>query len=423
MIAIDGFIQPNKGRIRSVTMKGTELREYTQVVRIYESILKPYLTATLVMLDNNNLLQNMNIVGGEEVVMTFDSPPNDRVYTQTMNLMSMKGRQSPGSLKSQIYEVTLIGKTYFQDKAALVQKHFGQITGTAAIQQIWNEYLNGDRPLSVKVPSDGFLGKDNDTSTIENLKPFAAINQIKKYLYYGSYKTGVPLLYRDRDAVNLTPLQFLYDSLSSQQTFYQKETWGANFFDPLIYNAIIVAHTDVDTEEGGGRSAIQDTAATINQSQIVFDHFKGTIAAFKPVAKIAAGFGGKGVGDLLSGNLFGLTPGSVGGSPNVQVTQSNRWQRTSAPDNKTMTERRYSAEAREGPQLKIKVPMQTGIDVTVGKGVTCYLMPPSGDLVEASSAYDLSGLWLCKELVHEIYGDFREVQATTTMHLMRGGLG
>lgn len=424
------FISPCKARLRSCFLKGVDIQQYVHCLRVYENLNKPYLTAHLTILDNNNLFENLGIVGSEECSFTFDSPPNNKIYSQSVNLLSIKGHQSPNNLKTQIYEIDLIGKTFFQDKANLVQKSFGQMTGTDAISWVWSNFLNGDKSLKVLMNSIGMIGKQNDPSTIENLKPFAAIEQLKKYLTFSQYKTGVPMLFRDAQAVNLAPLQYLYDNMASQEFFLQKETWGGNFFDPLIYNSIIAAHPEIDSDTSeGGRSNVQDIAATVNQSQVVFDMFSGTLSTFKKGAQIGAGtFGsGKSIGQLISSipsNLLSLGAGSLGGAPNIQVTQSNRWNRASAPDTKTMAERRYAAEAKGGPQLRIKVPMQSGINVTIGKGITAQLLPPTGDLTNANIfAYGMTGKWLVKELLHEVFTDDREVQATTSMALMRGGLG
>lgn len=425
-----GFIQPCKARVRSCFLKGVDLTQYTHCVRIYETLLKPYLTAHLTIIDNNNLIENMNIVGGEECQVTFDAPPNNQViYNATVYVLSLKGQQSPNNLKTQIYEIDFVGPQYFQDKGNLVQKGFGQQTGTAAIASIWGQFMTGG--LNIPVPSIGMIGKQNDPSTIDNKKPFAAIDQIKKMLTFGAYKTGTPLLYHDNKQPNLVPLEHLFATLSSQQLYIQKETWGANFFDNSIYNAIIAAQAQVDAADGekstGGRSSMMDIAGALNQGQVVFDMFNGTISKFAQAAKVAGGqFSGSSVGSIaggIAGNIFQLGAGGLGGAPNIQTTHSNRWDRGSAPDTKTMAERLYSAEARGGPQLQIKVPLQTGLFSTVGKGVTVQLIPPFGDLTNGNPfSSQMSGDWLVKDLVHEVYTDNREVQGTTAMQLMRGGL-
>jgi hypothetical protein len=423
------YIQPCKGRILSCFLEGTDLQQYVNKISVYESLTKSFLTARIRIIDNNNLMENLNVVGGEQMTFAFDSPPNDRRYEQKMHILDMKGSPAD-NLKSIIYDIDLIGKTYFQDKANLVQDSHKNTTGTAAISKIWNQYLNADQ-LKILLESTGMIGTQDHPTTTDNEKPLSAIYKLMKLLTFGSVQTGNPLLFRDRENVNLAPLQYLYDTLSAQETYIQKETWGANFFDPLIYNAIIHADSEVNPTdgEGGGRSALQDIAATKTQGQIVFDMYNGTLAVNKRAGSISSpGFGsGKSIGSLVSsiaGGVLSASAGSLGGSPNIQATHSKRWPRATAPDTKTMAEKLYSAEARGGPMLRLKVPLQTGINATVGKGVKCQLVPPIGDLTNANMySYGLSGNWLAKEVCHEVYADDREVQATTSMLLMRGGLG
>lgn len=419
------FTQPAKGRLRQFTLAGVDLTGYVQCVQVYESLLKPYLTAHITIIDNNNVIENLQIVGGEPSTILFDSPPNNQVtYSCTLYVLSLSGQQSPNNLKTQIYELDLIGMVYFQDKANLVQKGFGQQTGTDAIASIWKQYLGGDA-LNILQSSLGFIGSQNDPSTIENQKPFAAIDQIKKMLVFPG-NTSLPMLFRNNKSVNLASLPYLFSSMSPTQQYIQKETWGANFFDPMIYNAIISAHTMVTEVDGtqatGGRSSLTNIVEALNQGQVAFDMFTGTIAKnLSAISASASSMSGTSIGSLING--LGMASGGLGGRPNIQATHSNRWDNATAPFNKTIQEAVDAATINNGPMLQIKVPLQTGLFATVGSGVGVQLVPPFGDLTNGNAyTSQLSGNWLVKNLVHEVYCDDREVTGTTSMELVRGGL-
>ena len=95
-----------------------------------------------------------------------------------MAVLNLEGHQAPTNLKVQIYEIDLIGSTYFQDKANIVQSAHDS-SGTSAIQQIWGRYLNSDS-LQIISSSNEQLGKSDNKSQIQHIKPFAAIDKLRQ---------------------------------------------------------------------------------------------------------------------------------------------------------------------------------------------------------------------------------------------------
>jgi hypothetical protein len=85
-----------------------------------------------------------------------------------------------------------------------------------------------------------------------------------------------------------------------------------------------------------------------------------------------------------------------------------------------MSEQGQAAEAKNGPQLKIKVPLQSGLLATVGKGVSVSLIGAVGDNFTSYAQNPMSGVWLVKDIAHELWTDKREVNGTTVMQLIRG---
>jgi len=402
------FIKPTDGRLRLCTVKGFPITGFVQCVRVYETLCKPYLTAQLIIIDNDNLIDNLAIKGMDEVFFSFDSPPNTDVYEQTMYVLQMSAHQSPTNIKTQIYEMDLIGFAYFNDKGNLVQRSIGQEAGTAVIGDIWESYLaQKDADISIPVQSDGFIGSETEKSSLDHMKPFAAIDKVRKYLKFDSPS----IFYRDRYIANLVPFSYLFSNQGSQQTYIQKETWGINFFDPNIYQAIIVAEADVDKNfngEGlGGAGGAKDIAKTAQQGISVFNEIFGILSKHQPMQSIGGALGG----------LASSISSKLGGSPNIMATNPFRFMPGTAPDTKAMNDQQYAAESKNGPQLKIKVPLQTGLFATVGKGITAKLLPSSGDFF--GGVNNLSGWWLVKDICHELYTDKRDVKATTTMQCIR----
>lgn len=384
------YIEPTKTELLNFYISGADLKQYTYTLRVYESICKPYITAQAILVDNNNIVENLNIKGGELATFRFTSYPNSRVYQQTLSILSITGKQNPNNIKSIIYTFELIGPIYFQDRESLVQEGFIHQTGTQAIQKIFGKYLSKDT-LSVLEQSQGMLG-DQEGYTVSNMKPFAAIDDIRKYLLFGG-RTGNSLFFRDRDNVKLASLEFLFANMGSQEYYEQRETWAAVFNEPLIYHAIIAAHIEAG-RYNVGRAGGGESQAMEKQGKAVFDMFEGIMQ----------------VADYIKG----------GAAPNQQIANSYRNPRATAPDQKTMSEVRFSSKVRSGHQLLVKVPMQTGINSTIGKGITVTLMPPSGDDLNANPYnYSFSGAWLVTDICHELQTDGKQMAGTTTLQCLR----
>jgi hypothetical protein len=409
-------IQPTKSRIRSCTINGVDFRNHINQARIYETISKPYLTANLTIIDNNNLIDNMQIKG-TPVSISFDAG-DGLVYDAELYVLKHHGEKSSQSLRSTIYTIDCIGEEYFQDKKALVQQSFKHITGTQAIQKLHSEFI-GSSALRILAQSIGPLSLQ--PYTISSVKPFTAISDIRKRLLYPQYPTGLTLYYRDRDSHVLGPLEALFDQLSAQQTFYQEATWGKNWFDVVrAQNAIINAASLSDENDEAGRGSLKDIADKQYQEKKVFDWRTKSLKINKKANKINPG---KLVGALedFSSLLQGL-PGGHGGKPNYMTMDGSHLPVQQDHSQKTEEEQLYRALIKNGPRINVEVPCQSGFQCTVGKGVYLNLLPPIGDVDDIGPNL-VSGLYLVSDLVHVLASDDRQMTGKTIMTCARGGLG
>lgn len=404
------FIQPTKCRIRSFVVNGVNLTTHLNKISVYESIFKPYLQATAVVLDKNNLLVNMNLQGGEFCSVSFDS--GGYVYSANYMLFAVHGEKSTSSLRVQSYNMQMIGPSYFKDRAETVQQSFQHIPATSAISQIHSQYIG--EGLRILMPSIGPISQQS--YIVSGKKPFTAINDIAKRCVYPGAKSGNTLYFRDRDSFVLAPLEQLFNTMGSQQTFIQKSTWGAHWQDiALATHAIIAARAEVDYNKNGSAGA-RDASKAKRQSKKVFDWRTKKKMIDKGVSDISAGnFAGAAA---LAGSFFGSLAGQ-GGIANYMTMDGANLPAATDPSAKTEEEQLYSALFRNGPMLTIKVPINSGIDVTVGKGITANLIPPIGDTNAGRS--HVGGRMLVTDLCHEIYADSKMMNGTTTMQAAKGG--
>lgn len=406
------FTQPTKGRIRSLQLAGIDLTLHVNKLEVYESISKPYITAKLTVIDNANLLENSQIVENDPCSFAFDGVTT-RIYEQTLRVLSVNGQTSSQNIRSQIYQIELIGEEYYSDKGNLVQKSFKDLPGTQAIKRLHQEYVGN----TLRVLADSLGPISREGYIISSKKPFTAIDDIRQRLTYGQVKSGNTLYFRDRDSSVLAPLELLFQQMGSQETFIQTSTVGKNWYDiATAENVIIAALATVDYNKSAGRMSGAGKAATSSQEKTVFD-IQQKRAVVQNIAKSIT------PGQVI-GTVTGLITGKAGrhgGLANYMITDNAHLPLQIDPSMKTEAERLYREIAKSGPVITIKVPIQSGINCTVGKGATLNLLPPMGDVQKMTS--DVSGQYLITDLCHSLAADDRMMNATTTMQCMRGGRG
>lgn len=405
---------PTKVRLRKCTIKGTDFRYLVNNITVYESMCKPYITAKITVVDNNNAVNTLQLRGGEKVSFAFDG--GGRVYEMDTYILSLTGETSTQNLRTQIYQISVASESYFKDRANLVQKSFVNMPGTAAVQQIHETYVGGDAPLNILMPSLGLIAKDTIGSYITaNVKPFKAIEDIAKKLTYGAYKTGSTVYFRNRDEYVFGPLEHIFNTLSPVESFIQKNTWGADWKDIFnSYNAIIAASAVVN-EDQVGRGGSQAISAAMNQAHTIYDHKLKKTVIQKMGSQISAGAA------LGNAMLSGMKNWSKkhGGIVNVLQMDSSRNELSTDAAMNAPQEKLFQAMVKDSPNYIIKVPIQTGINCTVGRGVNAKLLAPHGD--QNTGRTTVGGLMLVADLMHECYFDDRLVQATTTMRCVSGG--
>lgn len=401
------YITPTNCRILGCTIAGTDITSLLRMTTIHESVCKPYITGGLTLIDSTNLVDNLNLQGGEAVSITFDSPPQSKQYSQTLYLHSVEDeRPAQGqNHKALQYTFNLIGPEFYQDASNLVATSHQNQTVSSAIQQIWGQYIG--TPLNILSSTIGMIGQKSPYIA-HNMKPLTAIEQLRKAAVFGSSNSGNSLLYRNAQSAVLASLQDLLNGAGGGgNTFIQKDTWGVRFDDPQAYFQIIEAAALIDPKLKSGRFGTQDTAAAAVQGQQVFDVFKGVPVVNQIATQVMGGL-----------SNFQAAAGSLGGSLNNQTTNSSIFDPSSAPFTKTIAEKALSAATKDRPQITVKVPLQSGITVTVGNQANYQLLPVTSN-VTIPSVNPLSGNWLVAHLTHNLVTTANKVSGTTTMQSIK----
>ena len=343
--------QPTKVALRACKVKGVDISKHTQAISVFETMCKPYITAKLTILDNNNIINNLQLRGGEKVSFAIDAGFG-RIYESLQYVLSVDGESTPGNPRSATYTISTATEAYFNDKASMVQKSDVNITATKAAEQIHKEFISGDAPLNVLIHSLGMIAKSEIGGFItSNKKPFKAIEDIINRAGYGGMTTGSTVYFRAAKEYVIAPLEMLFRTMKAQEQFVQKQTWGSDWRDTFgAFNAIIDARTVI--EEGkSGRGGMNNIAAAAKGAMNLFDVTQG-----KEVLMQA----GKAAQELLGGGLTDIAQkfckGKWGGICNVLQMDTRRNPESTEQGRNSVNENMFQAQVKDSVSTKQKTP-------------------------------------------------------------------
>jgi len=387
---------PTRATVLSCSIAGADFTARVLKLSVFETVCKIFITGTLVIRDDNNVINNLLLKGGEPIAFNF-SAGDGLTYNMTLYLLKMQGEPMNNNLRSVKYTIDMIGSEYYGDRANMVQQSFSGQPGTAIAQSIFSRFLGGG--LNVPVPSTGIIGEKNNY-VVSSTKPIKAINDIRKIITFGG-GCGASMFFRDRYKANLTQIEALFAQMGTQYSFEQRNTWGSDWHNVLgAYNAILAASTSVNEKQG--RGGAQMSSMTGQAERKVRDMFS-TKKTFSDAIGAASG-------------AFSSVTGGHGGLQNFPIFDATKIQKENVRD--TGKDAAYQSQIVDGPQITIKVPLQTGILCTVGKGVTISLIPPTGDYYGGPSFERNNGNKLVADLCHTLEASEVGMTGTSTFRLV-----
>jgi hypothetical protein len=374
------------------------MRMHVKNIQVFETMCKPYLTAKILVVDNNNIINGLQLKGGDPINFSFDG--GERDYNSQQYILTISGEESTQNSRTQVYTISTASISYFKDKGSLVQRADMNVPATTVAASIHNEYVKGPKSLHVDVQSSGVVSKTEGGGYVtNNKKPFKAIIDVLERNPFGGFPSGCPMYFEAYDGHHMGPLEYYFKSASAQAHFDQQSTWGREYEHIwTTTHAIISARTVKNETKAAGRSGAGQMAAAASGALSMFDNALGNTA----ISQMAGAVGG--------GGKFG---GKGGGIQNVLQTDSRRLPLSADQGINAKIQNLFAAKVRDGVNYLVKVPIQGGIYVTVGKGVDCKLQAPIGD--KNSGRNLVGGLMLVADVMHDCWFDDRQIQATTTM--------
>ncbi len=184
-------------------------KNHTPIVaelNIYENIFMPYLTGTIVMIDDNNIVKDLGIKGTERLYVVFKSPKTDTQIEKTFVISSIRRQIKTNEQRSLLIlelieqhgyfnELELINKSYTGNSVEIAQKIL-EDNSTMKIEDRSNykipEMLNGHMRYIVPWQTP--------YAAIQSVLNFSYTDNAMPYFFYSSL-TSDNLILRDLESI------------------------------------------------------------------------------------------------------------------------------------------------------------------------------------------------------------------------------
>lgn len=410
------IIQPTKTSLRQCTIAGVpnaEVRGQQSVenfvvhaLRIYEDICKPYFTAQLVIEDQINSTDPY-LFPGADVVLSFMSEPNGKVYTESFRIYSIESKPKANDLYAgMIITINLMGNEYYNDTQNTVMQNFTNVPAVTAATTIHNMYLaenGGIRPS----PSRGMIGLEEHPHQVMNMKPIKAIHDLLDKAVSLTVATSAFTYFRDKTGYVIAPLEELLTTAPIAGRFIHKPGAGESMVDVLTgYDKIIhirpMAPASQDTASGPRSAELDSLLKTASFFDAKTGNFLSnasslgmsrTVKALTNIANKDARAQLMKISEAMMGNAV---KSQFGARMMMNVINEDRQQRTvdkNGPGGYNTAEEAFLAALNFSKKYWISVPLQTGINVTVGRRINAIY--PVGERQQAKTLF-------VARLIHEV---------------------
>ena len=395
------IIQPTKVTLRTCIIGSTpdiepDGKENFAVhsVRVYEDICKSYFTGQLVIEDQINQTDPY-LYPATQVLLSWVVYTNttSKTYTEKFRIYSIESKPKGNDLYAgMIITINLIGDEYYNDTQNTVMENYKNVTATTAAAAIHNKYLTENGGIKV-IESLGPIGQDNYPHQILNMKPIKAIHDLLDKAVKG---TSAFVYFRNKPGYVIAPLEELLTTTPILGNFIHKPAAGANLDDVLQgYNNIIhfrpMAPPSQETSQGVRSVELDSLMKTSSFYDMKTGNYFTNLSGLSDRATSLKTI------ENLGKNLFNKsvkTP--FGASILFNAINEDRQPRTidkNGPAGHKAREEAFIASLSYSKKYWISVPMQSGINVTIGNRINCIY--PVGLKLQAKTLF-------VARLIHEL---------------------
>jgi hypothetical protein len=376
------IIQPTKatllectiGGVPWVTVQNGSVVNYfhVQELRIYEDNCKFYFTGQLVIETQLNVFERF-LSPQAEVVIAFVAPPNNFIYRETFRVYAYESKPREGDIEgSMVTTISLLGDEYFKDKSETVQVNIPNQTATVAARKIHDQYIGENGGLVIPQESVGMIGQQLHPHQVLSKKPSKAIHDLLDKAVFPVSSSGPGVYFRNKKGYVIAALEYLITTAPFTGNYYHKPAGGANLEDTLAGYQNVLNFRPMappGDDRGGARGG---EAEGRNRVFSAIDLAVGN-------SKTGRGSGGTGFPEAMK---------YIADSYRQAITIDKN-----GPGGFQAREDAFITQLTYSPKYWLSVPLQSGINVTVGERVRVTY--PVSDQITTKN------LWVAR-LIHEL---------------------
>lgn len=198
-----GYYEIKKLEITSTFGKKKDVSPFMSELNIYEDLMSPTLTGSLVLVDPENLIKNLPIIGEETLTVKVSDQYAEVDKEFVIYKISDRSQPNFGLLT---YTLHFCSRELYLNAFVRVSKAYQKTRFEDAVEDVTRFYLKSDKNLrmgSTKIPQS-FI--------IPNWSPFFGINWMASRSQDPNYIGGNFLFFEDLDGFNFVAVENLLDS-------------------------------------------------------------------------------------------------------------------------------------------------------------------------------------------------------------------
>lgn len=352
------------------TIAGMNLIDYLIEIKMYQSIMRPYIVCDFIMADRQGFGNKIKLSGGEPVEFLVES--RDRIMLQWKgNVTKQDGEMVLEEKKARGTTITATNQAYLHNEINKVTGSWKNVPGSSVIQEIHKTYLGGE-PMHRFSPSAGMIGMQQPF-VVRDEKPFNAITKIRNEITAAAAaKSGAYTYFRDINGYVLMPLEQLFAEAFGR-TFYEDERMGTELSDAFRTHDRMLDFKAMTTFEGSSTGIAAIASAMGNQMTNLLEAQSQKFTKGQPTSPGAPNISGV-TGAI--GGAFGFKP-VINSLLNYVLHDKQRVGPISQKAQKAPGEKAMGETVQNGPGYKMAVLFDLGAELTVGRGVVANVIPPS----------------------------------------------
>ena len=177
---------------------------------IYEDMLFPAVRADFLFSDALGLITEFPIIGEEIINVEFVTAGYDETLKYKLHVKSIQPQQSNPQAKSTVYIITATSEEFITNGTTLVTKKYSS-SASDIVKNVMKDFLKTEKNVYI-----GDSPKGTQEVLVSRLKPFQAIDMIRRRSVSEKYLSSSYVFYENQKGFYFTSVEYLMDNMKSK---------------------------------------------------------------------------------------------------------------------------------------------------------------------------------------------------------------